>query len=674
MQTDRELLDAYAQSHSEPAFRALVDRHLDLVHSVARRVTLNDDLARDVSQIVFLQLATRPEKVPQGINMLAWFHRTTRHKAIDLVRSENRRRRREQVACQEQELAMTTEDLDWKELEPVLDSALEKLPEADHALILARFYQRRSHAATAHELGISEDAARMRTKRALGKLRAALKKRGITTTAALLASTVAANAIQPAPASLGTSICSSSMAAAATTAAGGATVFGIGKASLTALAAVAIGVPVIALQSNRNANLKEEVAELEKQVLQNRVSDGEKTEGLSAIVIPARARADRRSLSEILATRDPLQRMRELVEYVEGIDESRIAEELKSLRNHTPEWDPDGKVAAQILLKRWAKSNLDQALEYISRLDHSKAIEEVTVVLSTLAADDPQRAIAWLDDPENTLGKSDWMRDALTGTIAKEWVRQDPEAALSWAEENSGIGRKGALIGVFGTLASTDPGRAAQLASRLKVDDARNDVIGQIAQAWAERSPREAIEWSSSLEGDDRTRGIGEVLGTWAQKAPQDAAAFVDTVDEDRQDYISSVGTSWGQQDPHAAADWLAGQPEGDGRTFAMGVVMWNWTVTDPEAASSWLRELPPGPGRDYAIGGLAKAAFDDDPQAAVTWAAAMGNPQGRTEALQIGVREWLKRDPAAANSWLESTDVLSETEVLSLLDRGDKN
>ena len=37
----------------------MVERHLDLVHSIARRVTREDDLARDVSQAVFLEVRYR---------------------------------------------------------------------------------------------------------------------------------------------------------------------------------------------------------------------------------------------------------------------------------------------------------------------------------------------------------------------------------------------------------------------------------------------------------------------------------------------------------------------------------------------------------------------------------------------------------------------------------------
>jgi DNA-directed RNA polymerase specialized sigma24 family protein len=54
---DMELLRDYARNHSEPAFRALVQRNIDMVYAVALRQTQNAQEAEDVSQAVFIALA-----------------------------------------------------------------------------------------------------------------------------------------------------------------------------------------------------------------------------------------------------------------------------------------------------------------------------------------------------------------------------------------------------------------------------------------------------------------------------------------------------------------------------------------------------------------------------------------------------------------------------------------
>ena len=101
-------------------------------------------------------------------------------------------------------------------------------------------------------------------------------------------------------------------------------------------------------------------------------------------------------------------------------------------------------------------------------------------------------------------------------------------------------------------------------------------------------------------------------------------------------------------------------QPDGRGKTDAMGHVVWNWTNADPQAASAWLIEQPAGEARDRGIGALSKATFDSDPAAAVIWAAEISNEQTREASLDRGVRGWLERDPEAAKQWLNTTDVIS--------------
>ena len=58
MTDSQNLLAEYARSGSETAFRELVARYINLVHSTALRlVSGNSQLAEDVAQTVFINLA-----------------------------------------------------------------------------------------------------------------------------------------------------------------------------------------------------------------------------------------------------------------------------------------------------------------------------------------------------------------------------------------------------------------------------------------------------------------------------------------------------------------------------------------------------------------------------------------------------------------------------------------
>jgi hypothetical protein len=78
-----------------------------------------------------------------------------------------------------------------------------------------RFFQNKSYREVGGILGVSENAAQMRVERALDKLRGQFSRRGVATTAALLASALGAyGAAPPAPAGLAAAVAGKTLAAA----------------------------------------------------------------------------------------------------------------------------------------------------------------------------------------------------------------------------------------------------------------------------------------------------------------------------------------------------------------------------------------------------------------------------------------------------------------------------
>ena len=215
MNDDAALLRDYVEQKSEAAFADLVKRHVDLVYGAALRRTGGDShRAADVAQEVFTALARHARSLSSHTVLPAWLHTATRNAALKLMISEQRRRAREAQA-----LALDTADGDsvaWDRMRPLLDAAIDELPETDRAAVVLRFLERRSFADIGAALRVSEDAARMRTDRALDKLRAALARRGISSSAAALGAVVTGQAVVAAPAGLAASLATQSLAAAGT--------------------------------------------------------------------------------------------------------------------------------------------------------------------------------------------------------------------------------------------------------------------------------------------------------------------------------------------------------------------------------------------------------------------------------------------------------------------------
>ncbi|HWA10774.1 MAG TPA: sigma-70 family RNA polymerase sigma factor [Opitutaceae bacterium] len=216
---DAQLLNAYVRDRSETAFGELVQRHLTLVYSAALRQTGGDaHRARDVAQIVFTALARDAAALSRHPALTGWLYTATRHAAIDLMRAERRRQKREEEAMTMEQISAAPEPVaDWEQLRPVLDDAMEELGEKDREAVLLRFFEDRPFAGVAAVLRVSEEAARKRVDRALERLGGLLAQRGITSTGAALAALLANQAVA-APAGTAASIAAAALAG---TAAGG---------------------------------------------------------------------------------------------------------------------------------------------------------------------------------------------------------------------------------------------------------------------------------------------------------------------------------------------------------------------------------------------------------------------------------------------------------------------
>jgi RNA polymerase sigma factor (sigma-70 family) len=203
---DAELLERYVGENSDDAFSALVERHFGLVYSAAARQLAGDhDLARDVAQTVFADLARKARSLTNRSSLTGWLYTSTHFAAAKMVRTEQRRRNREQAAVAIQGANSDSEPT-HHHLEPAVDRALLELDERDRDALLLRYFEQRELRTVGHALGISEEAARKRVERALEKVRAILARDGLVSTSASLSLAFSRQLTIPAPLGLAANI------------------------------------------------------------------------------------------------------------------------------------------------------------------------------------------------------------------------------------------------------------------------------------------------------------------------------------------------------------------------------------------------------------------------------------------------------------------------------------
>lgn len=245
MNEDAELLSRYAEGKSEAAFAELVRRHVDFVHAAAlRRVGGDAQLAQEVTQHVFTALAREAGRLARHPVLCGWMFTATRRIAAQAVRTERRRRAREQAAFIMNEINPAgAPQPDWERLRPELDAVLDQLGERDREAVLLRFFEGNSFGEIGGRLRLSENAARMRVERALDKMHAALASRGVSsTTTAALGLALTAQAASVAPAGLAASVTGVALTVAANASAGGVAVGAGAWATFMSMTKLQIGI------------------------------------------------------------------------------------------------------------------------------------------------------------------------------------------------------------------------------------------------------------------------------------------------------------------------------------------------------------------------------------------------------------------------------------------------
>jgi RNA polymerase sigma factor (sigma-70 family) len=215
MTDTQRLLVEYAEKGSESAFRELVTRYINLVYAAALRLVDGDtQLAEDVTQMVFINLAKKARTLSREVMLGGWLHQNTFHVATKVRRAEHRRKSREREAVEMNTLDVQT---DLQQVAPILDEAITQLGNEDRTAILLRFFEQRDFRSVGEALGSNEDAARMRVSRALEKLHSLLKHRGVTLSIAALGTALAAEAVTAAPSGLAATTSGIALAGAAGT-------------------------------------------------------------------------------------------------------------------------------------------------------------------------------------------------------------------------------------------------------------------------------------------------------------------------------------------------------------------------------------------------------------------------------------------------------------------------
>jgi len=363
------------------------------------------------------------------------------------------------------------------------------------------------------------------------------------------------------------------------------------------------------------------------------------------------------------------------------------------------------------VMRAWARLDPDALVDYIVDLDPQARGEALGVGgLQAFALVDPKLALRAADeipgeaglmmrsaalmslareDPLAALNFVETLpagveRDRMLHTIAESYGEADPAAALAWAQ---GLGIPGVLQqAVFG-IARVDAARAidlvftlptanrenllrllvannrldaaqtAALADRVLAEAPRSRAVQTLANMWAQRAPADALPWLLAHSDSAASNAIPLAGSSLARRDPAAATAYLDRVPAElRAAWLSAVADGYAQNDPRAAASWIAQYSGERGYDAAAAAVAARMSRQDPAAAARLFASVDPALAPDAAANArtIGSALARQDPIAAASWAREL--PAATAPgATSVVAGAWVVRDAPAARNWVMS-------------------
>ncbi len=307
----------------------------------------------------------------------------------------------------------------------------------------------------------------------------------------------------------------------------------------------------------------------------------------------------------------------------------------------------------QNVLGAWAETAPDEAFAVVETLPAGQSrTNAINSILQHWATSDPTRAMAVFD----TLSRKE--KENCYWTIAQNLSKEDPMAALTWAQTLPGSNMSGnALSNILSQWASDD-GPAAAAALAALPAHLRSNKFQNVASQWAATDRDAALRWARSLERPlDRSQALAGCLGDSDLSDPTEINALLAEMPKGqaRTNLLSNIVSNQGANDPEATLAWLRSLPDNDRSAAIRNGSLQEIAESNPQSVAAMLLESPEAATNQWLWTSTATSFAATDPQAALAWAESIAVPGDRKAAVQAAVQAWAQTDPDSALTYARS-------------------
>lgn len=319
-------------------------------------------------------------------------------------------------------------------------------------------------------------------------------------------------------------------------------------------------------------------------------------------------------LSDILNTSNRVERTRQLLSFIDQIEDDEMAGIIEGFRE-----------------AGW--------------VDYNKG--EYTMLISAWMDRDPFTAIAYLDENET----DGWTRK----TAISSWASDNPEAAANAIQGLEDDGKVNDwVVGLIEGMARNDPEGALRALKDLPGGDTKMQAIREILPEVVIRGAEFAGDWIEQIEEPKLQRDTAKRLAhSLARRDPESASTWISNISktETRRDASEVVSEVYAQEDLDGAKQWAETLPQ-DTMTEAAEGVAKHLARKDPVEAALWLQKLGDDPDLDGARFRFLQEAGRNDPRTALENVPTLSQPKDQERYYRDILGRWKKDDQTAAVEW----------------------
>ena len=280
-------------------------------------------------------------------------------------------------------------------------------------------------------------------------------------------------------------------------------------------------------------------------------------------------------------------------------------------------------------------------------------LSEYSMLLHAWGKQDP---LAALDYAEQNTGTR-----FANQTILASWAAADPNSAIQWAESNyEGNGGNPWLVGVIRGVVNSDTQKASEILATMAYSRERGQALGSIIPHITALGQEEAISWLDTIE-DERLRdgATSRIAAQLSSLDPVSTANWVASLENDevRQRAIGEIAGSWADQDLTSAVAWTE-TLNGTEKTRAARELIGEYTRENSDQASAWLDSLAGNDGYDRVAQSFIFSTAGSNPELALSKIPTLQNDRSQNRFYERVLTNWHRNDAEASIAWMQANNI----------------